>query len=153
MSASFRIGITMGKALRPEHTYFFTKAMERHDLVSICAPIPDEHEFLFKIIRTLAESESEVIVHLTDAYCYSLAEFYARPDRIQAGSFVVIGIPHANAEQEVIEIAKQHRIGIGKIGKFMGALNFENIWEYMTPEERKEKEEEQRRKKQRRKTN
>ena len=29
----------------------------------------------------------------------------------------------------------------------MGALNYKNIWEYMTPDERRRKEEEQRRRK------
>ena len=86
-----------------------------------------------------------MIVHLTDAYLYGLAEFFARPKELRAGSYVVIGMPHAGADPKVIEKAKEQRIGIGDIGKFMGALNYKNIWEYMTSEERQRKEEEQRR--------
>ena len=69
------------------------------------------------------------------------------PAALGAGSFVVMGMPHADADLEVVEIAKKHRIGIGHIGKSMGALNYKNIWEYMTPDERRRKEEEQRRRK------
>ena len=57
----------------------------------------------------------------------------------------MIGMPHADAAPEVVEVAKEERIGIGHIGKFMGALNSKNIWEYMSPDERRRKQEEQQR--------
>ena len=135
----------MGKALRREHITFFTARMDEHDRVSNWLVIENQDEHLFRIRRTLPGSESEVIVHLTDAYRYGLAEFFARPSQLGAGSYVVMGMPHADADLEVIEKAKEHRIGIGHIRKFMGALNSKNIWEYMTPDERRRKEEEQRR--------
>ena len=130
----------MGKALRPEHIAFFTSRMDEHDQVNNWMLIENQHEYLFRIRRTLNGTESDVIVHLTDAYHYGLAEFFARPNELQAGSYVVIGMPHANVGSEVIERAKGHRIGIGHIGKFMGALNYKNVWEYMTPDERRQKE-------------
>lgn len=135
----------MGKALRPEHLNFFYARMNGHSRVLSWGPIPDQHEYLFRITRILSGSRSDILVHLTDAYRYGLAEFYSRPGRLKAGSYIVIAMPHANAAAEVIEIAKEHRIGIGKIRKFMGALNAKNTWEYMTPEERRQKEEQARR--------
>lgn len=135
----------MGKALRPEHRDFFTARMDEHNLVSNWELIANQHEYLFRIRRTLSGCASDMIVHLTDAYRYGLAEFFARPTQLRAGSYVVIGMPHADAEPEVIDEAKQHLIGIGHIGKFMGALNYKNIWEYMTPDERQQEQEEQRR--------
>ena len=137
----------MGKALRQEHIAYFTARMDEHDRVVNWEPIANEYEFLFRIRRTLDGSRSDVIAHLTDAYRYGLAEFFAGPKPLGAGSFVVMGMPHADADLEVVEIAKKHRIGIGHIGKLMGALNYKNIWEYMTPDERRRKEEEQRRRK------
>ena len=135
----------MGKALRHEHLSFFTTRMAEHSRVYTCKPVPDQHEYLFKVRRILSGSKSDVIVHLTDAYRYGLAEFFARPKQLQAGSYVVVGMPHADAAPEVIEEAKKHRIGIGHIGKFMGALNYMNIWEYTTADERRRREEAQRR--------
>ena len=135
----------MGKALRPEHIAFFTTRMDEHTRVSNWLPIENQHEYLFRIRRKLSGSESDVIVHLTDAYRYGLAEFFARPHQLRADSYVVIGMPHADAASEVIVKAKRHRIGIGNIGKFMGALNHKKIWEYVSPDERRQKEEEQRR--------
>ena len=133
----------MGKALRPEHIGFFTARMDEHSRVSIWEPIANQYEYLFRIRRTLSGSESDVIVHLTDAYRYGLAEFFARPNELRAGSFVVIGMPHADADPEVIERAKKHHMGIRHIVKFMGALNYKNIWEYMTADERRRKEQQQ----------
>ena len=130
----------MGKTLRPEQIIFFDARMKEHNLVSNWVPITDQHEYLFRVRRKLSGSESDVIVHLTDAYRYGLAEFFARPKQLRAGSYVVIGMPHADADPEVVEEAMKRRIGIGHIGKFMGALNYKNIWEYMTPEERQQKE-------------
>ena len=135
----------MGKALRQEHIEFFTARMNDHDRVINWEPIASLDEYLFKVTRTLSGSKSDVIVHLTDAYRYGLSEFYARPGQLRAGSYVVIGMPHADAPDEVIETAKLAHIGIGQIGKFMGALNYKNIWKYTSPDERQQKEAEQQR--------
>lgn len=135
----------MGKSLRPEHINFFTARMNEHSRVSNWLLVENEHEFLFRIRRELNGTVSDVIVHLTDAYRYGLADFYARPTELRAGSYVVIGMPHADAAPDVIDVAKEERIGIGHIGKFMGALNSKNIWEYMSPDERRRKQEEQQR--------
>lgn len=130
----------MGKALRQENISFFITKMDDHNLVEYAELIKNQDEYLFKVIRTLKGIRSDVIVHLTDAYRYGLAEWFARPAQLRAGSFVVLGMPHADFNADVIEEAKNNRVGIGHIGKFMGALNYKNIWEYMTPEERKRKE-------------
>ena len=135
----------MGKTLRREHIGFFTDRMDQHDRVISWTPVPNNEEYLFTVRRVVAGSIDDVTVHLTDAYRYGLAEFYARPSQLGVGSYIVIGMPHAMADDEVIEKAKEHSIGIGHVGKFMGALNYEKIWEYMTAEERRREEEKQKR--------
>ena len=130
----------MGRVLRPEHISYFTDRMDDHDKVDHWEIIDNQDEYLFRIKRMVAGSRSDVVVHLTDAYRYGLAEFFARPDQLVAYSFVVLGLPHGDFGEDVVEAAKRKRIGVGHIGKFMGALNFRNIWEYMTPEERNRKE-------------
>ena len=130
----------MGKALRPEHLKFFTARMNQHSRVMRCELIANQNEYLFRVRRTLGESMNDVIIHLTDAYRYGFAEYFTRPRQIKAGSYVVIGIPHADAAVDVIEAAREDHIGVGHIGKVMGALNLKNVWEYMTPEERRRQE-------------
>ena len=134
----------MGKSLLPVHLRFFTERMDEHDLVIRWELIDDEQEYLFRIRRSLSGTQDEIIVHLTDAYRYGLAEFYARPNQLRAGSYVVIAILHASAAYEVTEKANEARIGIGYTKDFMGALNYRNVWEYVSPEERRRRAEEQR---------
>ena len=105
----------MGKALRPEHIAFFINRMDEHNLVNYWELIESQDEYLFRIRRILSGSKSDVIVHLTDAYRYGLAEFYARPNHLKTGSYVVIGMPHADADADVIETAKKQQIGIGHV--------------------------------------
>ena len=127
----------MGKALHWQHINFFTTRMDEHNLVKNWHPIEHQDEYLFNVTRTLNRVQSDVLVHLSDAYRYGMAEFFARPKQLKPGSFVVIAMPHASVDDAVIEKAKGYGIGIGFIGKFMGALNYQNIWEYMTPDEKK----------------
>jgi hypothetical protein len=77
----------MGKVLRREHIGFFYTKMDEHNLVKDVEVIDNQDEYLFKVRRTLKGMSSDVIVHLTDAYRYGLAEFMARPDRLGRGSF------------------------------------------------------------------
>ncbi len=128
----------MGKALRTEHIEFFVARMNEHDSVTHFELIPDKDEYLYKVTRRLGRKESSVTVHLADTYRYGIADLYARPKRLGRGSFVVLGLPHGSVDKEAVKEAKEHEIGIGHIGKFMGALNYGNIWEYQSPQERRE---------------
>ena len=125
----------MGKTLLPRHLDFFTARMDEHSAVARLEPIPSEDEYLFRIVR-VSDSRNDVIVHLTDAYHYGLADLFARPRQLRSGSFVVLGLPHGSFDDDVVAAARARRIGVGHIGKLMGALNYERVWEYMTPEER-----------------
>ena len=70
----------MGKALRLEHLTFFTARLDDHSRISKWELIDDEHEYLFRVVRTLSGSTNDVIVHLTDAYRYGLAEFFCKSE-------------------------------------------------------------------------
>lgn len=128
----------MGKNLRPEHLNFFYNRMAEHDRVSSFDPLPSEGDYLYVIHRT--KGWPDVTVHLSDAYDYSFAEYIGRPDQLKRNSFAVIALPHAHsAAAAVVDNARDDGIGVGNIGKFMGALNYEKVWTYLTPDERKER--------------
>jgi hypothetical protein len=60
---------------------------------------------------------------------------------MQRNSFVVLGLPHAHeASSALIAEARSDGVGIGHIGKFMGALNSHDVSTYETPEERRARE-------------
>jgi hypothetical protein len=114
--------------------------MNEHSRVARWEPLDNEDEYLYRIIRT--GGLSEVRVHLTDAYEYSRAEYLARPAAVmQRNSFIVLALPHAHqAGSGLIAEARSDGVGIGHIGKFMGALNSRDVAAYETPEERRERE-------------
>jgi hypothetical protein len=72
----------------------------------------------------------------SDAYHYDVADFLSRPKQIRRGDFIVIARPEADFDPSLVAIARKEFIGIGKFGKFKGALNFTNVWEYLSSEER-----------------
>lgn len=109
--------------------------MSEHDCVESYAPLdnPEEYVYLIKRSRGLPD----VRVCLTDAYVYSRAEYLSRPKEVRVrNSFVVYFNNYYPPGRALIAEAKREGVGIGGIGKFMGALNSRNVWEYETPEER-----------------
>lgn len=126
----------MGRSLRPEHLAFFRSRMNEHNLVSSYASLDNGDEYLYLITR--ARGLPAVRVHLSDAYEYTRAEFLARPNEVtQRNSFVILGLPHAHDPGDaLIAEARRQGAGIGKVAKFMGALNNRDVWTYETPEER-----------------
>lgn len=122
----------MGKELRRQHLGYFSARMKEHTAVSDCKAIYSKDHYLFKIELLKGGS---INVLLTDAYQFSLADTLLMPENID---YVVMGMPHAGYSEDAARVLKANHIGIGKIGKFMGAINTPKPWEYRTPEERKE---------------
>jgi hypothetical protein len=114
--------------------------MTEHSCVEGWEPLDNDAEYLYLITRT--RGLPDVRVHLSDAYEYTRAEYLARPAEVTApNSFVVLGLPEAYEPSEaLIGEARTEGLGIGKIGKFMGALNSRDVSEYETPEERQDRE-------------
>lgn len=123
----------MSKDLHPSILTFFQKRMASHNNVASVTDVSTDEHFLFNIERT--KHRDKMAVWLCDAYHFTDADLYTKPDTITAGDFIVVAKPEGGIfiDQSVIE---QHRIGIGMIGKFMGALNKTQMWTYLTPEER-----------------
>jgi hypothetical protein len=125
----------LGRNLRPAELDFFRQRMSEHDCIESYAPLdnPEEYVYLMKRSRGLPD----VRVCLTDAYVYSRAEYLSRPKEIRVrNSFVVYFNNYYPPGDALIAEAKKEGVGLGGIGKFMGALNSRNVWEYETPEER-----------------
>jgi hypothetical protein len=110
--------------------------MIEHTCVERWEPLDNAVEYLYLIERK--RGLPDVRVHLSDAYEYSRGEYLARPEEVAGGNvFVVLGDPHASGPSAaLVAEARKDRVGIGHIGKFMGALNSRNVWEYEAPEER-----------------
>jgi hypothetical protein len=108
--------------------------MNEHNRVDTWEPLDNDEVYLYLVRRTMGLPD--VRVHLSDAYEYTRAEYLARPaEMTKRNSFVVLGLPHATTPRgTLVAEAGEDGVGIGDIGKFMGALNSRRVWEYQTPE-------------------
>lgn len=95
----------------------------------------DEH-YIYLIRRS--DGLSEVIVHLSDEYEYSLDDYFQKPDSIREGAFILVARPEAVYDDSIVEVAQQDHVSIGKFGALMGALYKERHWNYVPKERRDE---------------
>jgi hypothetical protein len=123
----------MGKDLHPSIRSFFVARMHEHDAVSSVEMLNDDDDFLYDIRR--ARFGDSITVWLSDAYLFTDAEFHNRPASLSEGDYIIVGKPEGGIAVDY-ELLRQYKIGVGKIGKFMGALNFADLWRFLTAEER-----------------
>ena len=116
----------MGKDLHYLVIKFFHERMDGHDKVLDYTELPDNADILYKIVRV--EKLPSLTVHLSDAYRYTLHDYYSKPASLKAGDFILIARPEASFDQDITDIAGRERIGIGKIGMLLGALNRKDVW-------------------------
>lgn len=122
----------MGKNLHYLITDFFHDRMKNHSKVKTYKIISDDSEIIYQVER--APGLPSLLVHLSDEYFYSIYNYYARPSQLSKGGFILIARPEANFDSDIIALAENECIGIGKIGKLLGALNFERYWHYQEPD-------------------
>ena len=109
-------GRIVGTQLHRLNLAFFSSRMDEHTEVSNWRRIAPYNDYMFLIERC---DHKDLAVLLTDAYYFSEAEALLMPDRVD---YVVMGAPHASYDDEIRRIFAAKKIGLGHIGKFMGAL-------------------------------
>lgn len=122
----------MGRDLYYTIIPFFEKRMAEHSEVLSIQRIDsptEQDDYVYLIKRKRLD---DVIVHLSDAYCYSEIDYLRKPHQLENGGFVCLIKPHA------CDYFNKHKINdnwivIGKISILLGALHKNNIWEYEPP--------------------
>ncbi|GGB55149.1 hypothetical protein GCM10011502_30120 [Oceanisphaera marina] len=129
----------MGRNLHYTIPKYLESALTKHAKVlsweRIDSSQSDEH-YIYLIRRS--EGLSQVIVHLSDEYEYSLDDYFQKPDSIGEGAFILVARPEAVYDDSIVEVAQQDQVSIGKFGALMGALYKERHWEYVPKERRDE---------------
>lgn len=123
----------MSKDLHPSIRTFFLARMNDHDAVSAVDLLPNDDDFIYELRRS--RFRDTITVWLSDAYLFTDADFYNRPGALSEGDYIIVGKPEGGIAVDY-ELIRQYKIGVGKIGKFMGAINLPEPWRFLTPEER-----------------
>lgn len=129
----------MGRNLHYTIPQYLESALNKHAKVlsweRIDNSLTDEH-YIYLIRRS--GGFSQVIVHLSDEYEYSLDDYFQKPDSIREGAFILVARPEAVYDDSIVEVAQQDQVSIGKFGALMGALYKERHWDYVPKERRDE---------------
>lgn len=118
----------MGKNLHYSIRPFIENALNNHAAVDKIEPIQLDEFYAYKIYRR--RGMSSVIVVLSDDYYFSSSSMHNKDNILKDGGFILVARPEATGGEES---EPYERLGIGKIGKLLGALNFEEFWSYEPP--------------------
>lgn len=120
----------MGRDLHYTIPKFFEDRMHEHSAVAEIRKLNVQDELVYEILRS--KYGDKVRVWLSDAYHFTEMDYFNRPSELKAGDYILIAKPEGNGgvSNQLIEEAK---IGVGKLGEFMGALNIRRMWTYVPP--------------------
>ena len=124
----------MGKDLHYSIRPFIERALNSHFAVERFELIDNDEYFIYKVYRR--NEMSEIIVVLSDDYYFGSASLQNKPAILKDGGFFLIARPEASGFEGNEPLEK---LGIGKIGKLLGALNKEDFWNYEPPKKDEEK--------------
>jgi hypothetical protein len=122
----------MGNNLYYTIPKFFEDRMREHSMVTETRRLDVEGELVYEITRH--RYSDTIRVWLSDAYRFTEMDFFNRPKELKAGDYILIAKPEGGggvSEQLVADA----RIGVGKLGELMGALNVRAMWTYVPPTE------------------
>jgi len=122
----------MGRNLYYTIPQYLEKALDNHKKVASWRRIDhpqNDDDFIYLIERT--DGLSDIILHASDEYSYSLTDYFQNPDKIKEGSFILVARPEAKYDNSIVEIATNDMISIGKFSALMGALYIDEHWNYI----------------------
>jgi hypothetical protein len=111
----------MGLNLHYSIITFFESRMETHSMVASYRRMKNKPEYVYELERN--KYGDYVRVWLTDAYVFSEMDFLNRPSELREGDYILIARPESMGWIDTSDL----KIGIGKIGEFMGALNCKKV--------------------------
>lgn len=124
----------MGKDLHYSIRPFIEQALKNHSAVESIEPIALDDFYAYKVNRR--RGMTGVIVVLSDDYHFGSASLQSKPTILKDGGFFLVAKPEASGFEGN---EPNEKLGIGKIGKLLGALNKEDFWNYEPPKKDEKK--------------
>lgn len=118
----------MGKDLHYSIRPFIEQALNNHSAVESIESISLDDYYAYKVNRR--KGMSSLVVVLSDDYYFGSSSLENKPSILKDGGFFLIAKPEAKKFEGN---EPNEKLGIGKIGKLLGALNQEDFWNYEPP--------------------
>jgi hypothetical protein len=121
----------MGKDLHYTILPYLEDMLKNHNMVIGFNKIETDENIFYDINR---DNRPNMKIWVSDSYRFNINDYLQRPQDID---FIYLAKPESNYNRdEVVEMAYNDGINIGKIGALMGILYQENIKEYIPKERR-----------------
>jgi hypothetical protein len=118
----------MGKNLHYSIQPYIEQALNNHFVVDKLEKIEIDDFFAYKITRK--KGMSSLIVVLSDDYAFNSESIHKKPAILKDGGFFLKARPEGSGIDKSIP---EEKLGLGKIGKLLGAINKEEYWNYEPP--------------------
>lgn len=118
----------MGKDLHYSILNFLRSALDGHQAIKSYKLIPDPDFYIFLIKRKF--NYIDIYLVLSDEYSFGEYDIITKHSILKKGGFILIARPEAN---DYSENDPDNKIGIGKMRKFLGAINKNDFWNYIPP--------------------
>ena len=122
----------MGKDLHYTIRPFIERVLLGHQNVQSFELLENPQYFIYKICRKQGMSDLKVI--LADDYHFGEVSKLKIMPLLKGGGYILLAKPEANG---IVSNDTENKVGIGKIGKLLGALNVEEYWNYIPPQKGK----------------
>lgn len=121
----------MGKDLHYTILPYLEDNLKKHNMVISYNKIETDENIFYDINR---DNKPNIRIWVSDSYEFNITDYFQRPQEID---FIYLAKPESNYNQdEVLEMAYNDGINIGKFGALMGILYQKNIKEYIPKERR-----------------
>ena len=121
----------MGKDLHYTILPYLEDMLKNHNMVISFNKIETDENIFYDINR---DNKPNMKIWVSDSYRFNINDYLQRPQEID---FIYLAKPESNYNRdEVVEMAYNDGINIGKIGALMGILYQKNIKEYIPKERR-----------------
>lgn len=112
------------------HYNYFEGQMERHGKVTSLTP---QGNGLYELTRTQGHT---LRVFICECYAFGIAEYMEAVDQLGEINSVIINSAWCGYSPDAKRYCRDAHVGLFKIGEFMGALNRDDYWQYLTNAEK-----------------
>jgi hypothetical protein len=112
------------------HFRFFESRMKEHGNV---ATFTAKGSGIYELTRNTGNT---IRIFICECYSFGVAEFLEVTDKIGVVDAIVINSMWCGYTHDAEKFCREQRVGLFKVGEFMGALGQADFWNYVTPAER-----------------
>lgn len=116
----------------PDYPFFMT-AVGAHDKVRSIRE--SGHAGIYEVETV---SGRVLRVFICECYSFGRAEYQEVVQKLGPVDTIVIDSNWCGYTSDAKRYCRDQRVGLFKIGEFMGALNLEEAWTYLTPDQKKQ---------------